>query len=89
MPVDYDHDRAKKGLVLRTGIKPPSSNYSICRCPFCQGEVRAYWWSLAGGGKKCYCGAKLNSALMYSPPKGYEWSPEKQKFIKPRGKANA
>lgn len=82
MPVDYDHDRAKKGEVLRAGLKPPSSNYSICRCPWCQSEVRAYWWSLAGGGKRCDCGAKLDSGLMYAPPKGKVFDKTKRKFIK-------
>ena len=28
-------------------------------CPFCQGTVQAYLWSLAGSGKKCSCGAVL------------------------------
>lgn len=82
MPVDYDRTKAMKGIVLRTGLKPPSSNFSICRCPFCQGETKAYWWSLAGGGKKCYCGAKYGSDLMYQPPKGTFFDPKKQKFIK-------
>lgn len=82
MPVEYDHDQAQKGLVLRTGLKPPSSNYSICRCPFCQGEIKAFWWSLAGGGKKCYCGAKLHSDLMYSPPKSKVFDKTKLKFVK-------
>lgn len=27
-------------------------------CPFCGRVVRAYIWSLAGGGKRCGCGAK-------------------------------
>ena len=26
-------------------------------CPFCKGTVVAYLWSLAGGGKRCDCGA--------------------------------
>ena len=25
-------------------------------CPFCGKHIRAYVWSLAGKGKKCYCG---------------------------------
>ncbi len=85
---EYDHDRAERGTILRTGLKPPSSNFSICRCPFCQGETKAFWWSLAGGGKKCYCGAKYNSALMYSPPKDSVFDAKKLKFVKPKkGKA--
>lgn len=30
-------------------------------CPFCRFEVTAYLWSLAGSGKKCRCGAKLDA----------------------------
>lgn len=26
-------------------------------CPFCNADVEAYLWSLAGSGKKCTCGA--------------------------------
>lgn len=28
-------------------------------CPFCNVSVRAHLWSLAGGGKRCQCGALL------------------------------
>lgn len=28
-------------------------------CPFCGGLVVAYLWSLAGGGKRCDCGAMI------------------------------
>ena len=30
-------------------------------CPFCKGTVEAYLWSLAGGGKRCDCGALFGS----------------------------
>jgi hypothetical protein len=29
----------------------------IVTCPFCHADVEAYKWSLAGGGKRCTCGA--------------------------------
>lgn len=47
--------------VIRQGMKPPSSRYSIIQCPFCNSQVQAFHWSLAGSGKKCGCGAKFNS----------------------------
>lgn len=28
-------------------------------CPFCDATTEAFLWSLAGGGKKCSCGAIL------------------------------
>lgn len=28
-------------------------------CPFCEDDVEAYLWSLAGSGKRCPCGALL------------------------------
>lgn len=31
------------------------------KCPFCGVEVKAYMWSLSGGGKLCPCGAKHDS----------------------------
>jgi len=31
------------------------------KCPFCQSRMTAYLWSLAGSGKKCSCGAKMDS----------------------------
>lgn len=49
----YDADKNRQFRVLRTGLKAPSSNWSDIECPFCQTVVRAYWWSLAGSGKKC------------------------------------
>ena len=82
MPVEYDHKRAEKGTVVRVGLKPPSSNYSICKCPFCAAQVQAFWWSLSGGGKKCDCGAKLDSGLDYAPPTGTVYDPKKRKFVK-------
>lgn len=44
--------------VVRQGMTAPSSRWSEIKCPFCGSVVRAYHWSLAGGGKKCTCGAK-------------------------------
>lgn len=57
---NYDHDAALPYVVTAQGLKPPSSNWSDIRCPFCKATVRAYHWSLYGGGKKCTCGAKHN-----------------------------
>lgn len=37
-------------------------------CPFCGTTTRAFVWSLAGGGKKCKCGA-LHTRLGTHPPK--------------------
>lgn len=69
MTVQYDYDKARPYKVKRSGLKAPSSNWSDIQCPFCEREVRAYWWSLSGGGKKCLCGAKHDSMGMTSPRK--------------------
>lgn len=29
----------------------------VIRCPFCTAHITAFLWSLAGGGKRCACGA--------------------------------
>lgn len=65
----YDLDRARPYRVIRSGLKQPSSNWSDIVCPFCSAIVRAYWWSLCGGGKKCTCGAKHNGYGQTVPPK--------------------
>lgn len=75
MSKTFDWDNAKKYDVLRTGLKPPSSNYSIIKCPYDGSQFRAYWWSIAGGGKLCpSCGAKFNQYGMAAQ----EIKPEKK-----------
>ncbi len=39
------------------------------RCPFCRSTVTARKWSLAGGGKRCVCGA-----LFGSTGSAYHWA---------------
>lgn len=41
-------------------LEPPSSVVWYFTCPFCTSEVKAYLWSLSGGGKRCECGAYFN-----------------------------
>lgn len=72
---EYDVDRARPYEIRRTGIKPPSSNWSDIACPFCGRVVRAYWWSLAGSGKKCPCGA-LHGSFGTVPLKGVNYLDE-------------
>lgn len=31
------------------------------KCPFCDTWITAYLWSIAGGGKRCTCGAFFNA----------------------------
>lgn len=31
------------------------------KCPFCKMTITAYLWSVAGGGKRCNCGAMFGS----------------------------
>ena len=33
-------------------------SYYLIWCPFCGAKAEARSWSLAGGGKRCECGAK-------------------------------
>ena len=44
----------------------PSSIIWWIYCPFCGDEIRAYLWSLAGGGKRCECGAIFSARGMAS-----------------------
>ena len=54
---DAPEIETKEYTVHRTGLQPPSSNISYFYCPFCGDEVKAYVWSICGGGKRCDCGA--------------------------------
>ena len=47
----------KQIAVKRRGLEPPSSVTLYFDCPFCAHEVKAYLWSISGGGKRCDCGA--------------------------------
>lgn len=47
----------RKIEVHREGLEHRSSNTIYFYCPFCDVEVKAYVWSLIGGGKRCNCGA--------------------------------
>lgn len=73
---DYDFANARRYEVVRTGLKPPSSNWSDIKCPWCGQTVRAYWWSIAGGGKKCPCGAKHSSLGVTARTKPKKGKPE-------------
>jgi hypothetical protein len=63
----YDTAVSRRYTVVSQGLKAPSSNWSDIRCPFCKATVRAYHWSLYGGGKKCSCGAKHDGYGNTSP----------------------
>lgn len=49
IPAAYDIQRRPTQLRIRI------------TCPFCESDVVAYVWSLAGCGKKCGCGAVFTS----------------------------
>ena len=59
------HRRAGEVEIQRYTSWPGRSEIGRSRitiiCPFCQARVVAYLWSLAGGGKRCLCGAFLAS----------------------------
>ena len=72
MATEYDFENQKQCRIVREGIKPPSSNYYDLACGHCGTVSRAYWWSLAGSGKKCEnraCGALMLSSCMAAPVK--------------------
>ena len=47
----------KSFAVHRTGLESPSSRIVYFDCPWCEIEIKAYVWSMCGGGKRCECGA--------------------------------
>jgi len=47
------------------GSSRPNGRSTVrIECPYCQAVTEAYRWSLAGGGKKCRCGAVHGSIGM-------------------------
>jgi len=53
---------ARQYKVLYTGLTPPSSVTWQIECPFCSHGVRAFLWSICGGGKRCeWCGAIMGA----------------------------
>jgi hypothetical protein len=79
---EYDPTRAEAVAIVRRGMKRPSSLWSDLKCPFCKTVTRAYHWSLAGGGKKCACGAKFDYYGNAVPPLGKVFNDKKRKFTK-------
>lgn len=47
----------KPFTVTGRGLERPSSRIVYFNCPWCETEIKAYVWSLNGGGKRCECGA--------------------------------
>lgn len=53
-----EYDRTQQRSYNWYDRRPVHGNVTLMIiCPFCGTHVRAYEWSLAGGGKKCLCGA--------------------------------
>lgn len=50
---------ARPYTVKHETLEPPSSIVLWIECPFCRADVKAYKWSISGGGKRCQCGALL------------------------------
>lgn len=64
---DIQNARAESAVHARTGVYSAfGRSYCFITCPFCKTEVKAFVWSLAGGGKRCPCGAlHANLGLTY------------------------
>lgn len=54
---DEERTEFRHYYVYREGLEHRSSNTIYFDCPFCNRGIKAYLWSLAGGGKACECGA--------------------------------
>jgi hypothetical protein len=55
----------RRGLSQANG-----RSYIFITCAFCGAEVKAFLWSLAGGGKACPCGAIHGSFGQTFAPRG-------------------
>lgn len=47
----------RRQYQMRDGRSAMGRSTVFITCPFCHDEIEAYSWSLAGGGKRCTCGA--------------------------------
>lgn len=50
-------DREKRNHTVHSYRSKFGKSTVEIDCPFCSGTTTAFVWSLAGGGKKCSCGA--------------------------------
>ena len=53
-PIDLVEEASN---TQREGRSAMGKSTTIVTCPFCGRDTEAYTWSLAGGGKRCPCGA--------------------------------
>ncbi len=58
--ITSDGRRRRAVKFMAPGERIPG-HYGYIYCPFCGDKVKVYWRSLAGTGKRCECGALLNS----------------------------
>lgn len=66
--MDYDYKNGVQYSHTANFSMPSGRTYCYITCPFCQAQVKAFIWSLCGGGKKCDCGAKHGGfGLTYKP----------------------
>ena len=65
------HENAEvetRDFAIEGGRSAPGRSTVVILCPYCNAHVTAYLWSLAGGGKRCECGA-----LFGSTGNAYQW----------------
>ena len=58
---DISTAERREYTIKREGLERPSSIVWYFDCPFCGDEIKAFLWSLSGGGKRCNCGALFGS----------------------------
>jgi len=63
----YDRDKQKEYTSTR-GLAQHGKSYIYITCPFCSTKVRAFIWSLSGGGKKCPECKAIHTSYGFSLP---------------------
>lgn len=46
----------KREWVTDYKVSETGRTFVVFSCPFCDAKIKGYVWSLAGSGKRCYCG---------------------------------
>jgi len=69
-----------KSYMIGSSTREFGTSHSIIICPFCDEEFKAYWWSIAGTGKKCpKCGALHGNSGYAVPVTNFNYDKLKEK----------
>ncbi len=75
---DRDQGNYPNYTVVSETSRPRGQSSIDIKCPFCSTVVEAFLWSMAGGGKRCTCGAKHHKWGYSVPPENKSTAPDNE-----------